>query len=64
MVGTWSNNRLPYTGSLRPVPSSANRSKSDFVVSGPTIRYGVEIGAGTGDMRLLAPSLSVFSLIR
>jgi hypothetical protein len=41
------------------VPSSAKRSKSDFVVSGPTILYGAEIGAGTGEKAL--PSLSVLS---
>ena len=36
VVGTSSNNRLPYTGSRCPVPSSANRSKSDLVVIGPS----------------------------
>ena len=41
--------------------SSANRSKSDFVVIGPTILYGAGMDAGTDEIRLLPPSMSVFS---
>ena len=41
------------------MPSSAKRSKSDLVVSGPAILYGARMGAGTGEKGM--PSLSVLS---